>query len=159
MRLGRRALVVGGTDTVQETGPDDAAAPPDRRHRAAVDVPVIFVAARADLVEALGVRDDLGGVEGPADVLDERVPVIVVHRGQVRSEDSRAAWRCPAWPGQRPRERRLGDPGDRDAEVQRALHGPAAGALLLRLVAHTSTNGLPVAVSVCDRTSAVIWIR
>ena len=32
---------------------------------------------------------------------------------------------------QRPREHRLGDPGQRDAELERVLGGPAAGALLL----------------------------
>ena len=38
--------------------------------------------------------------------------------------------------GQRAGERGLRDAGDRHAEVERVLHGPAAGALLLRLVEH-----------------------
>ena len=38
--------------------------------------------------------------------------------------------------GQGARERRLGDARDRHAQVERVLHGPAARALLLRLVEH-----------------------
>ena len=36
--------------------------------------------------------------------------------------------------GQRPGEGRLGDAGDGHSEIQRALYGPAPGALLLSLV-------------------------
>ncbi len=125
-------------DAVQELGPDDAAAAPDRRHRPEVDVPVVLIAARDDVVEALGVRDDLRGVQSVADVLDELVAVLdelaeigvagpaVV--GTLRRQS------LVDVPGQRPGEGGLGDAGDRNAEVKRALHGPPTGALLLGAV-------------------------
>ena len=70
-----RVLVVGLPDPVEEPGPDDAAAAPDRRHHAPVDAPAVLLAARADVVEALRVGDHLRGVQRAADVLHERVAV------------------------------------------------------------------------------------
>src|SRR5207245_6092689 len=45
-------------------------------------------------------------------------------------------------PGQRTCKGCLGDAGDRDAKIQRALHGPAASALLLGLVVDDVDEGL-----------------
>jgi hypothetical protein len=126
-----RVGLVRGADAVQEPGADDAAAAPDRGHRARVDAPVVLGAARLDLVEALRVGDDLGGVQG------------LLHRvGEAGADDGGAGRarqplrRLPqrGVPGDRPGEHRLGDAADRDAQVEGRLHGPAAGALLLGLV-------------------------
>jgi len=70
--------LVGLGDPVQEAGPDDATAPPDPGHRATVDVPAELRAGRGDLIEALGVRDDLRRVQGLTDILDEGVAVLDV---------------------------------------------------------------------------------
>ena len=50
-------------DPVEELRPDDAAAAPDGGHVAGRDAPVVFGAARLDLVEALRIGDDLRGVQ------------------------------------------------------------------------------------------------
>ncbi len=67
---------VGVGDAVEELGADDAAAAPDLRHRAEVDVPAVLRRRRRDLVEALRVGDDLRRVQGEAHVLDEGVGVV-----------------------------------------------------------------------------------
>ena len=133
--VGRCGLAAyGGGDLVEEAGADDAAAAPDRRDRAEVDRPAVLGGAGLDLVEALGVGDDLRGVERLLDVVGEALA----------AAPSSAAPGSPGRPaggvaqlavaGQRAREDGLGDAGDRDAEVERGLHRPAAGALLLGLV-------------------------
>src|SRR5215472_17882260 len=66
---------VSVADPVQESGPDDAATAPDGRHGSQVDVPVVFLAARSDLVEALCVGDNLRCVQGAAHVRDELIAV------------------------------------------------------------------------------------
>src|SRR6478735_6915018 len=63
--------LVGAGDPVEESGPDDASAAPDRGDPAEVDVPVVLLAARRDLVEALGVGDDLRGVQRLLDLVGE----------------------------------------------------------------------------------------
>src|SRR5262249_61563322 len=114
--------------------PEKAAARPDGARGAAVDVPAVLVAAGLDVVEALRVRDDLGRVQRLAHVLDERGPLIDLPRVEVAGERSAGRGALGGVPGQRAGEGRLGDPGDRDPEIERALHCPAARALLLGLI-------------------------
>src|SRR5215472_7610907 len=126
-----RITVVRLSDAVEEAGPDDAAAAPYRRHRATVDAPGVLGAAGRNVVETLRVRDDLRGVQGAAHVVD--VELELAHRAAEGVPGRRTLVRVP---GQRTGERRLRDAGDRDAEVECALHGPATGALLLGLIEH-----------------------
>ena len=123
--------MVGLADAVEELCPDDAAAAPDGGQRSAVDVPAVLGAAGGDLIESLGVGDDLGGVEGGLDVVDEGLAV-----GGGRAEVARRqAARGDALIGgarQGAGEHGLGDTGRRDAQVECGLHGPATGALLTR---------------------------
>ena len=58
----------------------------------------------------------------------------IAHGAASAGSTSRAAVALRQRAGQRAGEDRLGDAGDRDAEVERGLHGPAAGALLAGLV-------------------------
>src|SRR5690242_21637910 len=66
-----RVVLVGGADPVQEHGADDAAAAPDRRDPAEVQVPVVLAAADGHHVPALGVGDQLGRVQGLLDLVGE----------------------------------------------------------------------------------------
>ena len=66
-------LGVGLADPVEELRADDAAAAPDRRHRAEVELPAVRLRRRAHLREPLGVGDDLRRVQRFADVVDEVV--------------------------------------------------------------------------------------
>src|SRR5690606_19975946 len=127
-----RVLLPGRGDLVEEPRPDDAAGPPQRRARAEVDAPAVLLAGRGDLVEALRVGDDLRGVQRLAHVLDEALGQVdpAVGAGQ----DAHGALALLDAAGQGPRERGLGDAGDRHAQVEGVLDGPAPGALLPGLV-------------------------
>ncbi len=62
---------VGVGDAVEEAGTDDATAAPDGGDATEVELPVFLGPHGLDEVETLGVADDLGGVEGVVDLLDE----------------------------------------------------------------------------------------
>jgi hypothetical protein len=126
-------LGVGVPDPVEEPGADDAAAAPDRRHRAEVEVPVVGLRRGAHLREALRVGDDLARVQRQPDVLDQVVavapwpglgPASVVDAflRSPRSADSPRANTASVMPGQR------------HAQPEARRRGPGAGALLLGLV-------------------------
>src|SRR5580658_1465500 len=128
--------LVGGADPVQERGPDDAAAAPDGGDAAQVDPPVVLAAADVHHVPALRVGDQLGRVQclldlGLLDLVGELGGLVcrLLGAGQVAGGGPQVGVA-----GQGPGEHRLGDAADRDAQVERVLHGPAAGALLLGLV-------------------------
>ena len=91
----------------------------------------MLVAAGHDLVEALGVGDHLRGVQRGAHVLDELVHVL--DRGRVAGlvEDLAGGLALLGVARDAAGEGGLGDAGHRYAEVERALHRPPAGALLL----------------------------
>ena len=129
-----RVLVERVLDAVEELGADDAAAAPDGRHVAGGEVPAVLRAARLDLVEALRVRDDLRRVQRLPDVLGElaRRRWAVSPRSPGRQPGGGLALGDRS--GQRAGEHGLGDAGDRHTEIQRGLHRPAAGALLLGFI-------------------------
>ncbi len=58
-------------DPIEEHGPDDAPATPQHGAVAVVERPVVLGGSGLQLHEALGVADDLRGVERLPDVLDE----------------------------------------------------------------------------------------
>ena len=58
-------------DPVEELGADDAAAAPDLRDLALLDVPAVLLGAGDDRVEALAVGEDVRRVQGLPHVLDE----------------------------------------------------------------------------------------
>ena len=64
-------VVVGLADAVQEARADDAAATPDRRHRAEVDLPPLLVRGGRHLGEPLRVGDDLRRVQRVLEVVGE----------------------------------------------------------------------------------------
>ena len=126
-------LGVGLPDPVEEAGPDDAAAAPDRGHGAEVEIPVVGLRRGAHLREALRVRDHLAGVEGLADVVDE-VGAVLRRAGDGPGQRAGRRLALLAQRGERAGEHGLGDAGERDAELESVLRRPASGALLLGLV-------------------------
>ena len=120
-------------DLAEQPGADDAAAAPDPGDGRDVDVPAVLRAGRADLLEPLGVGDDLGGPQGVADVVDELLPV---RRLDTRGPGPRARRARPPRTAASPEADRAKTDSaivdDRHAELEGGLDRPAAGALLLR---------------------------
>ena len=148
-------------DAVQELCTDDAATAPDARHRSQIDLPVIHLGGFGDLVEALGVRDDLRSVQRLADVIDERDLVFLGHRHHAGRSLEVLLLGFGAklgLPGQSSREHGLGDTGHRHGQIKRRLHGPRAGALHARVI-HDHVDqrlaGLLVDLMQQDRKSVV----
>lgn len=125
-----RAGVKGFLDVVEELRPDDAAATPDGGQVARRDVPAEFGAAGLDLVEALSVGHDLGGVQRLADVFGERGGVggLLAELARSQTAGGRA---LPHGSRESAGKHRFGDAGHRHTQVQRGLDGPTAGAFLL----------------------------
>ena len=63
-------------DLAQEGGPDDAAAPPHEGDPAVVELPAKVGRRLSQQHEALGVRHDLGGVQGLANLVHHRSPLL-----------------------------------------------------------------------------------
>ena len=152
-------LGVGVGDAVEELGADDAAAAPDLRDRAEVDVPVVLGGAGADLVEALRVRDDLRRVQGEAHVLDERVGVLdreaLGRAGQVARDGALLGVATTA--SGRTSASAMPETGTPRFSAVCTVHAPVPLAPAWSRM--TSTSGLPVSASTWRSTSAVISIR
>ena len=124
---------VGLHDAVEHAGADDAAAAPDRRDLAEVQVPPIQFARRAHHARNLGRRRRSWPRRARADRLqvgsadrERRLPRM---RKRFCDGETQIAPRR-----KRARIDRLGDRGDRNAKVKRRLRGPAPRSLLLGFV-------------------------
>ena len=115
-----------------------------------------------DLVEALRVRDDLGRVQRLLDTSSAKAAGVVPSSGvAVRARAGRARGRAQRRRGRTASGRRPPRRCRRPARRGRARSARSSGRCPSARPgrATTSTNGLPVAASVCASTSAVISIR
>lgn len=95
----------------------------------------MLLGARLDLIEALGVGDQLGCVEGAAHILNE---LRLVHALRLQGGEL-AGWQVPDGGGalgastrQCAGEHGFTNTGGGNAQVEGGLDGPAAGAFCLR---------------------------
>lgn len=123
-------LGVGSLDVTQEDGANDAAAAPHEGNAGVVQVPAVLLGSLAHEHEALGVRDDLGGVEGLGDIVDELLLVTSV-LGVGSVEDMGGADTLTLDGGQAAGEDGLTDQGDGHAIVQGRDDSPLSSSLLL----------------------------
>ena len=153
--------LVGLGDAVQELGADDAAAAPDLGDRAHVDVPAVLLGAGDDLRRSPARRRRSSRRRAPAARRRSNAVASATCRLRAgRGERRRHGRAARAWLRDGAGEHGLGDAADRDAEVERVLHGPARRCPSARPGrAMTSTSGLPVSASTWRSTSAVISIR
>lgn len=88
------------TSCLRPHGPsDDAAAPPHQGDAAIVEGPAEFGGRLSQQHEALGVRDDLGGVEGLGDDTEARAAISKAAPGRTqRSAEPRTSWASPPPP-------------------------------------------------------------
>ena len=130
-------------NTVEELRTDDAAATPDACHGSEVDIPAILIGGGGDLIEALGVGDDLGSVECLTNVFDEGL-LLIVGKVQlaIRSIEALLGGFLTqiSFGGKTAGEHGFGDAGDSDARVSFRPFIPAWSTI-------RSTSGLPVFLS------------
>lgn len=98
--------------------------------------------------EALGIRDDLGGVQGLLEIIEELGLVALKLAASAADvlELGRSRGTFVLDAGQAAGQDGLGDQGDRHAEVERIDGGPLAGTLLAGLVEDLVHEGLSVVV-------------
>jgi hypothetical protein len=123
---------------LQERGPDDAAATPEHRDLAVLQVPAVRRGRGCELDEPLGVAADLGGIERLAHRLDE---LVAAHRGPEALDRAGGTAKDAGGPhatvllgGERAGEDRFRDERGGHRELQGLAAGPGAGSLLPRLV-------------------------
>ena len=120
--------MVGSPDVGQQPRADDATAAPQPSNRSKIDAPVVLVAGGPDQVEALGVGDDLRGVERASHRLHGLGRL--AESGGAPRGTRRAHRRTDGRPQVdrargRPRRHGLGHRGGRHAQLERDLDGPA----------------------------------
>ena len=71
-----RLAIEGVLDLAEEHRADDAAAPPDHGDAAVVQVPVVRLRRRPQELVALGVGNDLRGVERILEIRDHRIRLV-----------------------------------------------------------------------------------
>eukprot|EP00053_Salpingoeca_punica_P006791 m.63469 g.63469 ORF g.63469 m.63469 type:complete len:387 (+) comp13851_c0_seq2:114-1274(+) len=125
-----RVGVKGRLDLAEEDTADDAAAAPHESNARVVELPLELLGRRAHEHKALRIGDDLGGVEGLANVLDKVGDVAVERRGLRALETLASALTLTLERGEAAGEDGLGNQSDGGAHVQRVDRRPLAGALL-----------------------------
>lgn len=99
--------------------------------------------------EALGVRDNLGGVQGLLKVVDESLLVALELRSRT-AQDAAGAATLILESTEAAREDSLTDQGDGHAKVQSVDGGPLAGTLLASLVEDLVNKGSAIGVVVVE---------
>lgn len=148
-------LAVGRGDVLEEDGADDAATTPHESNGGLVELPAVLLGSLLHEHEALGVGDDLGGVQGLLEVVKELLLValelaaatadvlelgggngtLVLDAGQATGQDS------------------LGDQGNGHTKVEGVDGSPLAGTLLAGLVEDLlNESGAIIVVEVHDVT-------
>ena len=130
--------VVSVLDAVQEAGANDAAALPDARHFAEVQVPALLVGLGANQVHALGVGSHLGSVQSISHVVDELLFVRRAHgAGGCQAELGVKRLGVDAFilqSGQASGVKRARDRRRSDGQFRGLLHRPLSSALHASLV-------------------------
>lgn len=121
-------------DVAQEGAPDDATTAPHERNAAIVELPIEPLGGLLEQHKTLGIRDDLGGVEGFSDRLDELLLVARVLGVRRPVEYLRSTRALVEQRREAPGEHRLADERHRNAVVERLDRRPLASAFLARIV-------------------------
>lgn len=131
LEVGVVAVSVG--DVLEEDGADDAATTPHEGNGGLVQLPAVLLSGLLDEHEALGVGDDLRGVEGLLQVIDESL-LVTFKLGSGATQDGAGPGTVVLESTQAAGKDSLANEGDRHAEVKRIDGGPLAGTLLASLV-------------------------
>jgi hypothetical protein len=142
-------VAVGVGDVLQEDGADNAATAPHEGDGRLVELPVVFLGGVLDEHEALGVGDNLGGIQSLLEVIDEG-SLVTLELGSRAGEDGAGTATLILEGGQAAREDGLADKSNGHAEVKSVDSGPLAGTLLTSLVKNLLNEGSAIVVIVVE---------
>lgn len=131
LKVGVAAVGVG--DILEKDGADDTATTPHEGNGRLVKLPAVLAGSLLDEHEALGIGDDLRGIQGLLQIIDESLLVT----GELRSgatEKGAGAGTLVLESTQATREDSLADQGDGHAKVKSVNGSPLAGTLLASLI-------------------------
>jgi len=131
LEVGVVAVSVG--NVLEEDGADDAATTPHEGNGGLVQLPAVLLSGLLDEHEALSVGDDLRGVEGLFQVIDESL-LVTFELGSGATEDGASTGTVVLESTQAAGEDSLANESDGHAKVKGVDGGPLAGTLLAGLV-------------------------
>jgi len=144
LELGVLGVSVG--DVTKEDTADDASSAPHEGDSGVVQVPLVLLGGLTHEHESLGVRDELGGVEGLLEVVDELL-LVTGELLDLRSAEELAGTGTLGLDGREAAgEDGLADKGDGHAEVEGVDGGPLAGTLLASRVEDLLEEGSAILV-------------
>ena len=142
-------VAVGVGDVLQEDGADNAATAPHKGDGRLVELPAILLGGVLNEHEALSIGDNLGGIKGLLEVIDEGSLVTLELGGRAR-EDGAGTATLILKRRQAAREDSLADQSNGHAEVKGVDSGPLAGTLLASLVEDLLNEGSAIVVVVVE---------
>lgn len=145
-------LAVGVGNVLQEDGADNAATTPHEGNGGLVELPAVLLGGVLDEHEALGVGDDLGGIQSLLEVINEG-GLVTGELGGGAVEDGGSTATLVLEGRQAAGEDSLTDQGDGHAEVQSVDGGPLAGTLLAGLVEDLLDEGSAIVVVVVENVT------
>jgi hypothetical protein len=132
-------------DVLQEDGADDASTAPHEGNLGLVELPVVLLGGVLDQHETLSIRDNLGGVKGLLEVVDESL-LVAGEAGAGSVEETSGTATLSLERGQAAGEDGLTNESDGHTEVESVDGGPLAGTLLTSRVHDLLDNGDTVVV-------------
>ena len=133
-------------DVAKEDGSDDAATAPHQSDAGVVERPAVLLGGLAHEHEALGVRDDLGRVQGLLEVVNELL-LVALELLDLRSAEHLGRRDALVPDGrQASREDGLANERDRHAKVKGVDGSPLARALLSSGIENLLDQGLAIVV-------------
>mmetsp|Transcript_1722 Transcript_1722/g.1889 ORF Transcript_1722/g.1889 Transcript_1722/m.1889 type:complete len:461 (-) Transcript_1722:3-1385(-) len=132
--LKHRVLVERFLDVAQELRADNATSSPHEGSCSTVDVPLVLIRCGADQDKALGVRHDLGRVQGLTDGLHQLRAVTLVLWGLGTRQNGACGHPLGLLRAEAASKHGLADESQGHAQVQCGDGGPLAGSLLPSLV-------------------------
>lgn len=133
---------------------DDATTSPHLGDTTVVQVPSVFLGGFSEQDESLGVRDDLGGVKGLLEVIDELLLVAGEGLSFRAGEGLGSSDSFILDGGQASRENGFTDQSDGATQVEGVDGGPLSGTLLTGLVEDLGDNGLSIVVLLSEDVSS-----
>lgn len=144
---------VGILDLAQEGRADDTATAPHKGNTGVVQLPVVVLGGLAHQHEALGVRDNLGGIQSLTELLDEGLLVARVLLVLGASQDLGGTNTLVLERGQAASVHSLTNESDGNTAVKRVNAGPLAGTLLASSVADLGDKGGAILVLVLENVT------